>query len=310
MPIAAEAVLPAELRERPQWLLWRLEERNGKPTKVPVRADDPRRPASTTDPATWATFEDAAAAVDSADGLGFVFSPDDEFCGVDLDGCLDVLGELDSAAAAIVLALDSYTETSPSGRGLHVLLRGHLNGGRHRGRLPSGPGLEVYDRGRFFTMTGEHLRGTPTGIGARQPQLEQVLAHFLPSAEPAAPVAAPAEPVDLDDRELLERAMRARDGGAFARLWAGDTAGYPSQSEADLALCGRLAFWTGRDAGRVDRLMRASGLMRPKWDRADYRGRTLTAALAGCRDVYSPRAEQPAPRPPESSARGASDLPR
>ena len=80
--------------------------------------------------------------------------------------------------------------------------------------------------------------------------------------------------------------MRARNGADFAALWRGEWEGrYPSQSEADLALCGALAFWTGRDAGRVERLFQLSGLMRPKWERDDYRQRTIDAAIAGCRDT-------------------------
>ena len=88
----------------------------------------------------------------------------------------------------------------------------------------------------------------------------------------------------LSDAELVEQAMRAANGEKFARLWAGDTGEYATasnegRSEADLALCSLLAFWAGPDEARVDCLFRQSGLMRKKWERADYRALTLARAL-------------------------------
>jgi primase-polymerase (primpol)-like protein len=90
-------------------------------------------------------------------GIGFVFTPEDDLCGVDLDGCLDPeTGEIEGWAQEIIEELDSYTEISPSGTGVHVLVRGTLPAGRNRkGRF------EAYDRGRYFTVTGRHLAGTP-----------------------------------------------------------------------------------------------------------------------------------------------------
>ena len=283
--VSASAV-PAELRERPQWVVWRLEERDGKRTKVPYRADGSGR-ASTTDSSTWATFEAALAAAAKADGVGFVFSADDPFVGVDLDHCL-AGDHLHPDAAAVVLALDSYTERSVSGDGLHVFIRASLNGSRNRtGTTGWGGSFEVYGAGRFFCVTGAGLDGTPAGVEERQDALEQLLVYVLPPAA-AASTAAPlveVEPLDLPDEELLERARRARNGPGFDRLYGGDTGGYPSHSEVDLALAGALAFWTGPDPGRIDRLFRASGLMRPKWNdrRGDstYGAQTIETALAG-----------------------------
>ena len=280
------ATIPAELKDRPQWVVWRLEQRDGKKTKVPYRADGSGR-ASSTEAATWATFDAAVAASETlaADGVGFVFTKDDPFVGVDLD---EGLSEPDRAA--VMLALDSYTETSFSGNGAHVFVRATLNG---HGRNRKGP-FEVYEHGRYFCVTGAHVRGTPTSIEDRQAQLERVLDEFLPAPPVHARVhAREPRPVDLDDRDLLEKAMGARNGSKFVALWNGDTAGYPSQSEADHALCSLLAFWTGRDPDRVDRMFRASGLMREKWERADYRARTIDAAIAGTRDVYEPGVAEP-----------------
>lgn len=128
--MSATVTIPAELRALAQWVLWRFEERDGKQTKVPYCASAPARQASTTDPSTWATFEQALKARDEADGIGVVFTADDPFVGVDLDDCVDESGELTAATAEIMRGLDSYTERTPSGRGLHIILRGRLSGPR------------------------------------------------------------------------------------------------------------------------------------------------------------------------------------
>jgi primase-polymerase (primpol)-like protein len=111
----------------------------------------------------------------------------------------------------------------------------------------------------------------------RQRELDQLRARLFPPAAPSSNGAA--APVIADDRELLERAFQARNGAAVERLWHGDTNGYDSHSEADLALLAHLAYWTGRDPARMDSLFRSSALMRKKWERADYRERTLAKAL-------------------------------
>lgn len=102
----------------------------------------------------------------------------------------------------------------------------------------------------------------------------------------------------LTDDEIVERAKSAKNGDKFARLWAGDISGYSSASEAELALCSMLAFWTGGDAAQIDRLFTRSQLMRDKWNRADYRARTIQKAVEGCREVYGGGAAAfPAPAP-------------
>ena len=146
--------IPDEMKRRPQWVVWRLEERNGKATKVPYNPRTGRK-ASSTDSLTWGTFEDALEVLDRFDGVGFVFSSGDPYTGVDLDGCVDPeTGEVEPWAAEIAAELDSYTEISPSGTGVHIIARGRLPEGRRRkGRV------EMYDQGRFFTVTGHVLGG-------------------------------------------------------------------------------------------------------------------------------------------------------
>jgi primase-polymerase (primpol)-like protein len=268
--------IPTDLRKLRQWLIWRSEERDGKRTKVPYQAAKPQVRASTTDARTWGTFEQAVQAVerDQAAGVGFVFAEDDPFCGSDLDNCRNPeTGELSAKARTIVEELDSYTERSPSGRGVHIIVRACLHGERNR----RGP-VELYDHGRYFAMTGERLAGAPWSPMPRQRELDALVARLFPSS--VGNGATPLRPIAVrDDREVLERAFAARNGMDFRRLWNGDWSAYGSQSEADLALVSHLAYWSDGDVEQVERLFRSSGLYRPKWERADYRARTIAKAL-------------------------------
>jgi len=108
--------IPAALCERPQWVCWKYVTRGGKQTKCPVSARGGGR-ADSTDPATWASFDEAVTAWKSGGfaGIGFVFAAGDSFCGIDLDGCIDVAGAIVPAAREIIDFLSSYTEISPRG---------------------------------------------------------------------------------------------------------------------------------------------------------------------------------------------------
>ena len=240
------------LRDLRQWVCWRSEarERAGKWTKVPYSPSTGAR-SSTDDPATWDTLAEArkAAREGNYNGIGFVFTDEDPFCGVDLDNCLAPdTGEVEPWAMEIVEDLSSYTEISPSGTGLHVLVRATLpEGGNRKGRV------EMYDRSRFFTITGRRLSGTSHLVEDRQEQIEALHAHFFPPHDNRALSSndrATPENV-LEDAEVLRRATRANNGERFAALWRGDRTGYASDSEADLALCSMLAFWTGPDEDRI-----------------------------------------------------------
>jgi putative DNA primase/helicase len=141
-----------------------------------------------------------------------------------------------------------------------------------------------------------------------------VLARFLPeqpSTTPAEAAAPAMRPVDLDDQELLEKAFQAKNGDRFHALWNGDTSAYDGDdSRADLALCGMLAFWTGRDAGRMDSMFRTSGLMRTKWDRRSgettYGMRTIEAAISGVRGGVRGIHPERHPHPERGSIRNPS----
>jgi hypothetical protein len=299
-------MIPAELRDLAQWVVWRYEDRDGKRTKVPYQAAAPTARASSTDPSTWSTHEDAlrAAGTDGMDGIGFVFTESDPYAGVDFDHCVD--GEdVNPHVGALLRELDSYAEFSPSGTGLHVIVRATVNGGRNRtGKTPWGAEFENYDRGRFFCMTGCHVPDTPRTVNERQRQLDAVRTKMFPPEEKRK---SPEQVVTAgDDLELLELAGRAKNGADFDALYRGQHF-YGSQSEADLALCNLLAFWCGPDPGRIDGLFRGSGLMRPKWDttrgETTYGAQTIEKALDGRTDFYGDRrvSAETSPRAPQTT---------
>jgi primase-polymerase (primpol)-like protein len=200
------ANVPASMLRAANWVAWKLEPSDSnKPTKVPYASDlarkgparkGPARKASTTDPATWGNIEHAAkrAARDRLSGVGYVFAAEtpedhpyvsDKECGIDLDHCGDrSAGHLDEWALQIVRRIGSYTEWSQSGEGLHIILEGRLpDDAKHTRPYATGK-IEVYDRGRFFTMTGDHpggdayrRRATPGGAGAIPEGLSATRVH-------------------------------------------------------------------------------------------------------------------------------------
>ena len=273
--------IPPALKAFRQWVCYR-------PNKVPVnpKSDDN---AKADDPDTWGEFDQAvrhweAHRGNGIAGVGFEFSPGDPYAGVDLDKCRNPeTGEIEPWALEIVRHFNSYTEVSPSGTGLHIWIKGKLPpGGRHKGKI------EMYDTGRYFTVTGHHLEGTPTTIEARQTELEALHKEVFGKLQTPPKNSDSGPAMELSDFALIDKALNAPNRAKFAALWAGDTSAYASPSEADLALCSLLAFWTGPDPARIDRLFRESRLYREKWERQDYRDRTITKALADTTEFYSP----------------------
>ena len=247
--------------------------------------------ASATDPHTWGSYEATKAYCSRTRiGIGFVFAKnvngvDDGLTGIDLDDCITGNGEVEPWAKKIIELLNSYTEISPSGTGVKILIRARK--GQELERCRKG-GIEIYDNLRFFTVTGNHLVGTPTTIEARQAELEQLYGQlFTEMPTPPAEESVVAF-TRMSDEEVLARARSARNGELFERLFLkGDIAGYDSGSEADLALCSLLAFWTGPNPAQIDRLFRKSKLVDTKWTtRKDYRERTISKVLEGRTEFF------------------------
>ncbi len=301
----ALARVPAELKAEARWVCWRREERNGRATKLPVDARTGRM-AKSTDPATWATFEEAVAAVGRwrCDGVGFVFGPDRAFTGLDLDHVISD-GVLDPVYRWVVDEAGTYTEVSPSGDGLHLIFRGAKPEGAERSRKgqPGGRVVEMYDHDRYFTVTGDVFEGCGA-LGSNPEVVERAYRTWIEPERAAAqpPLSeAPTAGADMDDGALLERMYASRSGDAIRALMAGDcSAQGGDRSAADMALCSHLAFWCAGDAARMDRIFRGSGLMRDKWDSrrggTTYGAQTIERAIEGCTEFYRPR-ERRADRP-------------
>jgi primase-polymerase (primpol)-like protein len=260
-------------------------EREGKPTKVPFTPEG--TPASVSDPNTWTDFQTALQAYEQGrfDGIGFVLTPEAGIVCVDIDHAKNGT-DWTPEAMAMVRLLDTYTEVSPSGEGLHLWALGRLPEGRRRRN-----GVEMYDSRRFVTITGNHLPDTPADLQERTAELAELHRRIFGETTTLKVTAS----VDLSDAELIQRAMGAKDGAKFRALWNGDTSGYPSQSEADLALCRLLAFWCGNDPARIERLFSQSALgQREKWQtRADYRHRPSRPPCRACARPTADRTLRP-----------------
>ncbi|MGL4609251.1 MAG: hypothetical protein ACRCYY_06125 [Trueperaceae bacterium] len=265
--------LPQELKDRKQWVLYRLEQRDGKVTKVPYTRKG--RLASSTNPTTWATFEDVWACFlkGGYDGIGFVISKDDPYVGVDLDWKKYEGEGIPEAANAILAYFNSYSEFSPSRKGCHiwisVLDKAEFPSGRKK-KANDHMDIEVYPCGRFLTMTGFHIEVTPLTIEDRSEALQTLYKTLFDDKEQRVQQPVRRQPLSLSNSQIIERAKAAKNGAAFTALWNGDTSAYASRSEADLALCTHLNFWTGGNAEAIDRLFRQSALFREKWDKRHY----------------------------------------
>jgi putative DNA primase/helicase len=215
-------VVPDDLKELDQWVLWRYEgDDHGRATKVPYQRNG--RKASSSDQKTWCSFEDARAVYETGgySGLGFVFAPDGGLVGIDLDDCLTDSGAYEPWAIPIIQRFhDSYSEVSPSGLGIKIFARGKLPGGGTA--FPMGDGrVELYDQGRYFTVTGDVLDGTLPEVEEHQSDIDWLLA-LSPHGQRKVPFVIPAriaKGTQYDSLFSLAGSNRAR-GCEFAEILA------------------------------------------------------------------------------------------
>jgi putative DNA primase/helicase len=287
LPVKIDGV-PLALRNERRWVVWSYawEEARKKWVKRPR--------GKTNDPATWTSFEDALGTYRAgrADGIGFCLG--DGWAGADLDHCRDATGAVDPRADLVIEKLaPAYVEVSPSGTGFKAFGRAERIGFQLDFR-ETPMKATAWVSGRFFAVTG-HGFGDPTA------EITRAIEFWTPAKSPMADSSRPPwvlagdegrkhirsgfdGAASLSDDQLLRLIAGSAQGNKFLRLWQGGQgpAGpleYASHSEADLALCSLLAFWTGYDEARVERLFRRSDLMRDKWDVPSYRRATLARAL-------------------------------
>lgn len=258
--------IPAELKALPQWILWKFETRNGKQTKVPCQVTGEMAQANNR--RTWSTFATAVKFYleGDYDGIGFVFSRQDNYIGIDIDKCV-VDGKTNAFAAEIIDTLDSYTEFSPSGNGIHIIIKGSLpQSVLGTGRKNTKHGLEIYSYGRFFTFTGN--RENSNDVYDRTDELAEVFEQYFDDSDIQGRVNLAEfekDEIKISNESLWEKMFRSKNGDEIRSLYNGSLIN-DDHSASDLALCNYLAFWTGKSATRMDAMFRESSLIRDKWD--------------------------------------------
>ena len=274
--------IPQELKTLPQWICWKLTD--GK--KVP-KIPGTDYGASTTKPKHWRTFNVALAEVQTGkyDGIGFVFKDGSGYVGIDIDNCVSN-GELSTIAKEVIAMIDSYTEYSTSGSGIHIICKAdELRGGK-KGSRDDNKGLEIYRSGRYFVMTGNALLPTKP-INERQNAVYQFMDTFLPEKKERSQTAqqdviTPHTTVNVSDNELIERIKSSAQGAKFSMLFdRGDISSYANDdSRADAALIEIIAWWT-TDPAQIERIFSASALARrDKWVNSKYyRDRTINETI-------------------------------
>lgn len=269
------------------------------------------------DPANWITYE---AAVANGLGVAFVLTHADPYFFLDLDKCRSDDGQWTPDAQAIFMSFSgAMGEVSTSGTGLHVLGKCDVTQLRDRRNKWDG-WLEFYTGERFiaFGNTGWAPIG---GTYAPDADWTQHLLRIVPQRTELGSLPEGVDPAytGSDDDTVLIAKMLASTGGAgaafggkatVAQLWNADPilcniypsydgdAGTFDHSSADAALMAHLAFWTGKDMPRMERLFRMSALMRPKFERDDYRLKTVQDAARMCNRVYDVTQREPAALPP------------
>lgn len=277
--------IPIELQELKQWVGWKkgAREQNGKVTKLPINPHTGKL-AQTNNKNTWSDMITSIVAVEQygLDGIGFVLG--DDYFGVDLDDCDEDLKK------EFIEQMQSYTEISQSGNGIHIICKGKIP------RSARKKGVEIYQGSRYFVMTANTIGDYAIEDGTKRilPLFDK---YINDKRKPLSVVASIVEnpfneSIKLDDTDLLIKAQNSRTGPHFSLLMNGEyEAFYHSQSEADLAFCNLLSFWSGRDAQQMDRIFRMSGLYRDKWDRrtgaTTYGEMTIKKAIENTKSVYS-----------------------
>lgn len=286
--------IPYELKELDHWCCFKIEKvDNGRLTKRPYNPNT-NEMAKSNDESTWVSFEDAANQSINYDGIGFFFKA--PYVGIDLDKVGNEIEQYleepdtDNIIGEFINVLETYAEISPSGTGIHLITKGELPPrGRRRGNV------EIYDTGRFFTMTGNQIGGY-NGISEDEyGQLNFLHNKYIASHEKESKKINTSTGFgnDLTVEKIIEIAKKSKNSLRFTTLYEGDwTQFYDSQSEADMALANDLAFWTARDPQKMDDIFRKSNLYRDKWDeeRGDYTygDITINRAIESCQNEFIP----------------------
>ena len=293
MSLNTRSNIPDELKQLNNWCVWKFQERNGKRTKIPFNAETGEF-AKSNDPSTWSSYETAINA-ENVDGVGFFFEP--PYLGIDIDDIDDALhryfqgDKIDNIVAEFNEAFKSYTEISPSGNGLHIIVKGQIPGSRRRKN-----NIEMYDSGRFFTMTGKTIGKYKQVTEVSQRVFKTIYDKYFPDNTIQYPSSNNYQQNihNLSETDVINEIFNSKQAKLFDDLMKGNYEPYyTSHSEADMALANILAFWCAKDYSQMDSIFRQSNLYRDKWDEkrknSTYGEQTLFKAINEANNIYTPK---------------------
>lgn len=319
--------VPSEIKQMNRWVCFnktpiKISEDIIIPAKAPLNALNGRS-AKSNDDLTWTNFRTAirGCAKFGFDGVGFMLG--NGIFGVDLDNHIDektgkktyTKDEFDDLCHEFISSLNSYSESSQSGDGVHIICKGFLPD--DASNRVTGVGVEMYDDNRYFAMTGNVINDMT--VMSRTGEIIPLYKKYLESKSSfknnvnnreigvaeingkltfSEDIECVESTSYLSDDEIIIKIQSSKNGAEFVRLYNGNMEEYDNDhSAADMGLCSILAFWCNRDKAQMDRIFRKSSLMRDKWDRktgnSTYGERTLDLAIRNTSETYiAPRKEE------------------
>ena len=289
--------IPEELKKLKQWCVYSIvqpKKQGQHKGKIPINPITGKG-ASSTDSNTWVDFKAAVNKSKKYDGLGFFFN--NNYIGVDID---DIPEEIKKFSQAPTdpnnlinwlngLTNHSYLEVSQSGKGIHAIVKGKYKLDKNRR-----DNFEIYNNGRFFALTGNILNEQKNIKTISKRKFEELYYSTVGKNNQTTPMEAKNNAPhsnNLSIDEIINKMYASSNGVKIKHLMNGDISNFNSQSEADLALCNYLAFWTNKDPEKMDAIFRQSKLMRDKWDKKDgattYGQRTINKAIADTIETFN-----------------------
>jgi replicative DNA helicase len=295
-PIFSEVLfekIPQEMQATRQWLMWKAvwSPKKGKWDKIPHY--DNTHLASSTDASKYLDFPAVVKLKAKYPdlGVGFAFNPAcSDIMGIDLDGFDDHDRAL--VFRQISKMFNSYQEFSPSRKGVHIYFRGKKG---VLGAKPTGTGIEYYDNGRFFTVTGKALSKSADILLADPDTIGKFEATYFPQPQASSFLSVEAPRVSMDAEEIIRKMLSSGNSFKIKKLFDGDITDHGGdRSSADMALANHVAFYT-QDLSQFKQIMKQSKLYREKWDREtdDYLLRTFNRVISTSSEFYTPSRVKP-----------------
>lgn len=288
------ANVPEEMLKKPNWVVVRIRENKdtGSLDKFLVNPHTGKF-AESDNPETWADFDTACEYARENGGVCLAYALDgkDGIACIDLDGCMQENGDFsDIAQKAFIAASGSYAEKSVSGKGLHIF--GKTKGADLRS-FSKDKTMEYYQSGHFIAMTGDNygsselkIFDTPMMMNVLESKLEK-RTEWKHTGEGVEGLSA------MDDREMLEKAFKAKNGDTVKKLYDGEDL-HGNHSNSDMSLMNYLAFWSNHDIDQMLRVFATSGLYRADKPQSYYE-HTAIKAVKGTPCYTPPKASNNKP---------------